>query len=336
MNDPGATDGDQIGQLLKLAGRRQMPGVADMHRAREAAHAEWAVVVRRRAWRGRWQIGLGALAAAFCALAAWMSLRAPTTPRPSADVATIQRIAGTVLVTSAGMDRQPVTAPGVRLPPGTRIEIGDSGGAALALADGSIVRLDRATVAVIVETRQVNLERGAVYLDAGRTPASTSPLRVETRFGAVRHVGTRFEVRLADTSMRVRVREGSVAVERQGTQWTAPAGEALLFTGAGTPSRHQIAMSGAEWSWVDRLAAPFVLEGATVAAFLDWIGREQGWQWEIADAALRARASRIVLHGSIEGLTPEEALAAVLPAAGLSYRRDGTRVVVSAAPKHGR
>ncbi len=45
----------------------------------------------------------------------------------------------------------------------------------------------------------------------------------------------------------------------------------------------------------------------------------------------RARADGIVLHGSIDGLLPEEALAAVLPASGLTSRRQGDRLVVSAA-----
>ena len=149
-------------------------------------------------------------------------------------------------------------------------------------------------------------------------------------------MGTRYEVRLADAAMHVRVRDGLVAVERDGTRWTTGAGEALVLPGSGTPSRQQIGTTGSEWSWADRLSAPFVLEGATAVAFLDWVSREQGWQWEIADAALRARASRILLHGSIEGLTPEEALAAVLPASGLTYRREGTRLLIGADPARGR
>jgi hypothetical protein len=104
----------------------------------------------------------------------------------------------------------------------------------------------------------------------------------------------------------------------------------------GTPSREQIATSGSEWRWVHELSGPFILEGATVQAFLDWFGGEQGWQWEIADATLRARADRVVLHGSIEGLTPEEALSAVLPAAGLTHRREGTRLVIEAVRTRGR
>jgi len=98
------------------------------------------------------------------------------------------------------------------------------------------------------------------------------------------------------------VRDGLVAVERDGTQWTTSAGEALLLTSTGTARREPIAIAGPEWSWVDRLAEPFILEGATVTAFLEWIRRE-------------------------------EALVAVLPASGLAYRREGTRLLIAPDPQ---
>jgi hypothetical protein len=336
FQEPGVRDGDQIGQLLKLAGRRQMPDPLVMRRAREAARAEWRLVGRRRTWRARWRLGLGALAATVCALAAWVWLRPVTAPAPLADIATVQQIAGTVVVTSHDLGRQTVTSAGMRIRSGSRIEIPDGSGAALRLIDGTEVRLDRMTVAMFEQAYQLTLERGAVYIDAGRSPRSTPPLRVETVVGSARHLGTRFEVRLDGRSMRVRVREGLVAVERAGTTWTTQAGEALALTDTGMVRRDRIATTGPEWSWVGRLAEPFVLEGATVPAFLDWVVREEGWHWEIADAALRTRADRIVLHGSIAGLTPEEALGAVLPASRLTYRRDGTRLLVAADDSRGR
>jgi len=328
--EPAVNDDDQIGRLLKLAGRRQMPDPADMRRARQAARAEWTDVVRRRAWPGRWRLGLGAMAAAVCALAAWISLRTPTAPAVLADIATFQRVMGAVVVTSVEQGRQTVTGPGIRLRPGARLETSHDSRAALVLIDGTAISFDRATVAVFENADHVRLERGAAYIDSGRAAGAESALRLETAFGAARHLGTQFEVRVAAASMRVRVREGLVAVERGATRWTTGAGEALVVAANGTPSRERIATSGSEWRWVHDLSEPFILEGATVQAFLDWIGREQGWHWEIADATLRARADRVVLHGSIEGLTPEEALAAVLPAAGLTYRREGTRLVIEA------
>ena len=77
------------------------------------------------------------------------------------------------------------------------------------------------------------------------------------------------------------------------------------------------------------MAAPFALEGATVPAFLNWVSREQGWRWEYASPAARRLAERAVLHGSIDGLTPEDALLAVLPASGLTASRQGDRLIVA-------
>jgi hypothetical protein len=42
---------------------------------------------------------------------------------------------------------------------------------------------------------------------------------------------------------------------------------------------------------------------------------------------------QIVLHGSIDGLTPEEALGAVLPTCGLTFRLEGERLIVGIARK---
>ena len=146
----------------------------------------------------------------------------------------------------------------------------------------------------------------------------------------VSHVGTQFELRLQPDSLNVRVREGEVRrVDGGSTRQTSRAGEALLISRDRPDVRSRIATSGPEWDWVTTVAQPFTLEGATVSAFLEWVSREQGWRWEYADAATKRRAERAVLHGSIEGLTPEEALAAVLPASGLTSRRDGDRLIVS-------
>ena len=138
--EPVMTTDDQIGQLLRLAGRRPMPDPGDMRRARAAAHAEWALVVQQRARKGRWRslIG-GAIAAAACAAAAWTWMRPPTPPVASSEVATIQRVTGTIIITSAHSESRPVRDAGVqvegggshrgagRKPRGVRADAGNRG-----------------------------------------------------------------------------------------------------------------------------------------------------------------------------------------------------------------
>jgi DNA-directed RNA polymerase specialized sigma24 family protein len=43
---------------------------------------------------------------------------------------------------------------------------------------------------------------------------------------------------------------------------------------------------------------------------------------------LRPRRDDVILHGSVEGMTPEEALAAVLPTGGLEFEIDGDSLII--------
>ena len=184
----------------------------------------------------------------------------PTPPSPAApaEVATLHLVKGSIVINRDGADRQ-VREAGLRLQTGDRVTSQDSR-AALMFADGVAVRLDRET-AVTLESGRVTLLRGAAYVDAGREPRG-SGLAVETPLGVVRHVGTQFEVRLLGDTVRVRVREGAVVVERESGRWTSRAGEALLIAPNKSAEQQTTTTSGPDWNWVSELAEPFQLEGS--------------------------------------------------------------------------
>jgi hypothetical protein len=320
--------GDAIGQLLKLAGARRMPDAAQIDRARAAAHADWASLVQRRTHRRvMWVVTCAAVAASVIGGLGWPWLarhRAPPGSRPG--IASIRTVAGPVfLITADG--RRSAIATGARIGPGERVETSNNGRAAFVLTGGVSVRLNQGTAIVLDGHSEVRLERGAVYVDSGSEPGAAA-LEIKTPFGRVRHVGTQFEVRLEDSSLRVLVREGAVAVERDGTRWISQTGEALMLSRSGPPVREVIPTFGPDWKWVADLAEPFQLEGARVPAFLQWVSREQGWRWQLEDPRMLDHIEQIVLHGSIDGLTPEEALSAVLPTCGLTFRLEGDRLIV--------
>jgi ferric-dicitrate binding protein FerR (iron transport regulator) len=318
----------RIAQLLKLAGRRPMPEAAQMARARAAARAEWISVTNARRWRA-WRLTLAAAAAALTvSLGAWLLIQRPAAPVAGVEVAMVERLVGAAAaIDEAGVRRG--LDPGAALRAGDRIEVGDRDSAALALPDGLSLRLDSRTIATL-EPGAVRLAAGAIYIDSGSNRAA-APVVVRTSLGTVRHVGTQFEVRLQKDSLRVNVREGTVVLEQGNDRWIAHAGSALLAAPGRPPERSTAPASGPGWEWVAALARPFQLEGATLAAFLDWAAREEGLRWAFADEALARRVGGTVLHGSIDGLTPQEALAAVLPTCGLTSHRDGERLIVSAA-----
>jgi hypothetical protein len=328
---------DAIGQLLKLAGARRMPDAAQMDRARAAAHADWTALVRHRA-RGRrvvWVLMGAAVAASVIGGLGWPWLarhRAP--PGVRSEIASIRTVDGPVfLITTDG--RRSSLATGARIGSGERVETSNNGRAAFVLTGGVSVRLDQGTAIVLDGHSEVTLERGAAYVDSGGEP-NAAALEIKTPFGSVRHVGTQFEVRLQESSLRVKVREGTIAVERAGQRWTSQTGEALMLSRSGPPVREMIPTFGLDWTWVTGLAESFHLEGARVPAFLQWVSREQGWRWQLEDPRMLDHIEQIVLHGSIDGLTPEEALSAVLPTCGLTFRIDGERLIVGVNRKRDR
>lgn len=71
------------------------------------------------------------------------------------------------------------------------------------------------------------------------------------------------------------------------------------------------------------VAPAFVIENASLASFLRWIARETGRALVYQSPSVQTAAASIVLHGSIEGLTRDVALTAVLEKTSL--RRDETK-----------
>jgi FecR protein len=338
--EPDVMHENQIRQLLRLSGRRRRPNAQQMTRARGAAHDAWMRAARTQRWRVWRPVFIGAVAAAAVALttAVFWYRSSPPAPVPltavvHVEVATLRTLVGSIVVTRDGhgqgqVDRE-VREPGFVLRSGDRLSTSRDSRATLALDHGLAVRLDRDT-AVTLESGRITLARGAVYVDAAPT-FDLRPLAIATPLGIVRHVGTQFEVRLVGDGVRIRVREGSVVVDRESTPMplTSHAGEALLIAPNRAVERQPISTSGAEWNWVTQLAEPFQLEGSTLRAFLDWVSREEGWHWQFDNAATQHRAESTVLRGSIDGLTPAEAVDAVLPACGLAARHEGDRLIVS-------
>ena len=98
----------------------------------------------------------------------------------------------------------------------------------------------------------------------------------------------------------------------------------------GKLTRGVVPFHGHPWQWVQEIAPTFEIEGRTLGEFLAWMERETGWQVRWRESAAARQALANVLHGSVEGLPPEQALAAVLPTCGLAHRIDDGTVVVFA------
>jgi ferric-dicitrate binding protein FerR (iron transport regulator) len=214
---------------------------------------------------------------------------------------------------------------------GLALETDDHTRAALRLTGGASVRLDRNTRLTFDSAARVSLVSGALYVDSP-PGAKGSPIEVRTPRGLMRELGTQFEVRVLEPEVRVRVREGAVRVETSGPPQDARRGDEVRTNGHDL-TRASVALSGAPWDWVLDVAPPFALEGRTLADFLSWACRENGWTLQYVDDAATHAAGEVVLHGSVQMLTPTQAVEAVLPTVGFAHRVEGGTLVIARAAR---
>jgi len=303
---------NDIESLLKSAGAREKPPPEIEHSVHEGLRAEWRAIVNERRGLRRRRIGF-ALAAGLVSAAIGVWVAMPYRGDAGGVIASVA-IAGEGLQVKTGLlgGWEPV-ASGRSLRTGDVIDSGPSGLGALALAGGVSARLDADTRVTLASATELVLDRGALYIDAGREPSPEKRLDVATPSGTVRHVGTQYEVRLIGSGVRLRVREGRV-------EWTSSAGalaegsggEQLTIADDGSVERQETARYGDSWAWIGAATPGLELEGLRLSEFLAWAAREQGREVRFDRPETERETESIVLHGSVSGLTPEQALKAVL------------------------
>lgn len=314
-NDTDAT----LASLLKAAGPRAEPPPDFARELKATLHAEWqasleesreqhALDAKSRA-RERWRLGgaaVAAVAVAAIGLGLWLS-------QPAA-----------VVVAQVMQQTGSVQLPEV-LAAGERIVTGQ-GRVALAFASGVSVRLDSHSSLTLDGAGLATLTGGAVYVDGGTR--GDRALTIATPFGDVRHVGTQYEARLLPDGLQVAVREGLVEVQRPEATLQGAAGERLRVTAAGDVERTQLAPDAPDWAWASAIAPTFDIEQQPLTGFLAWAGRETGRSVVFSSSASQAAAAAIVLKGSVAGLTPDQALDAVIATTTLGIERSPGQILI--------
>jgi ferric-dicitrate binding protein FerR (iron transport regulator) len=326
MNRPDDPDA-MVRDLL----RQPRPASVDAARAarvRPAVHAAWKDTAgSRRNWK-RWAALAAAAVLVFTIalpLANW--LRERGAPQAAAPIASALFVTSEVVLEHAGQARAGRVGEGLR--PGTRITT-SGGHAAIVLANGVELRLDSNTDITLDTERSLSLAGGALYLDSSHRTGPPEAVAIVARGTVIRDIGTRYEVRLSDQELRVRVRDGRVEVSSAFGMRQADGGGQVRVTSSGIVSG-RASTSGADWDWIVRASRLPQLEGRPLPEFFAWAEREGGRPIRFADPALERANRATIVYGAIEGLTVEEALDVVLPSCGLARRSDGDIITIVAA-----
>lgn len=291
------------------------PDPAARARAFEAAQAEW------RRSRARPRHGARMRLAGWAAAVAVLAIGAALWVQPfAAPMAHVDRAYGSV-----SADADPLEV-GAGLRRGAAVETASESGALLRYSPDLSVRLDAGTRVAMVDRATLRLDAGRVYIAVA--PGATGSFVVRTARGDVRHVGTRYAVSSRNGELEVAVREGEVRIDLGARAERAVAGEALRVDPDGAIERTVLVADDARWAWIDSLPSPVAIEGRTLVEFLQWYAVETGRRVDYADDATRVRAQATILHGSVDGLAPAQALAIVTSSADVeAILRDDQLVI---------
>lgn len=317
-----------VERLLRAGGPRKTPDPSRREAARAAVRGAGRASTRAR-MRRRWtlMIGVPALAAA-ATLAIAVALRPPPVASPVNPIVVARVAASTAAVQLRQGSARRTIAAGDVVHAGWILDTPAGVVATLALEGGGELRQDGGTSVRWAGPREIALDRGRVYVDSGGHPGAS--IVIATFAGIVRDVGTRFEVQISGDEVRVRVRDGAVRFESSSGSHEASAGHELVAAEGRPVTDRMVRTFGPDWDWILQ-ATPFRLQGSTLAQFLAWVEAEGGRQVQFRPARLRDEVAGTVLFGSVKGLSTDGALEATLPAVGLVFRLDDSRVIVERA-----
>jgi ferric-dicitrate binding protein FerR (iron transport regulator) len=326
----GPNDGGSlVERLLHAAGPGPEIPEDGAARVKDLIRPVWRDEVTARS-RQRSRVWIGGIAAAAALIIAMVSLQSlrPDTPALTPQTIVVALIDGTLEVTPPGSNVEFFTADNTNreIPRGSLMRTGSGSRAALWLTDQMSLRLDSNTELRLDSEASLSLESGAVYLDS-RDDAG-SGIEVRTAFGTATDIGTQFEVRLEDGTLDLRVREGLVSLTRDDEDFQITQGIRFSVGADGSVSTSAITPYDPAWSWTQEIAPVFDIEGETVLAFLDWVSSETGLSIGFADTEVEQLAATTILHGSIEGLTPAQAPAVILPSARLTVSEEPGAMMV--------
>ncbi|HEX6993742.1 MAG TPA: FecR family protein [Gammaproteobacteria bacterium] len=320
---------DDIGRLIRSAGRGPAASAEARTRIYAAAHAAWRRSVGERRAPRRPLVWLAAAAGVVALVAAALVLNLALEPAPPGGpvLGSFVRVEGPAELVSAGQQRRLRSqATGVPIRAGDLLRTGAGGRAAVDLSPGFVLRINGQSAVRFTSSELLALERGTLYIDTGASGIAPA-LEVRTSLGRVRHLGTQYEVSVNGRTVRVRVREGEVMFRDGTREVRADAGEQVSIDATGEPVRSAFAPYDPAWGWVESLAVLRSASDATVSELLDWAGRERGLTVRYASAATEVEAARLTLHG-VDGLTPAEALDVIEGTTSMRYvERDGELIV---------
>lgn len=308
--------GDTVAAMLKLAGPSPDIDRGIEERVYANVKQEWRRG-KRESRPARWALPL-ALAASVLVAIGFLDFSGNTPPASAI---------GSVTVVHGESDNSAYSI-GDTVFTSDVLDTRNQEGMSLVLAKDISLRIDADTLLKVDAANEFTLLAGRIYVDTGDRIYAEQHITIHTAAGTATDVGTQFSVRYSNADMSVAVREGKVDVREGGRTHNTMHGEQVTVRPGKSAQRENILTYGVEWDWVTSLAPSYDIKDSSLLEFLKWVSRETGMELKIESEEVRIEARRARLYGSIDGLSPLEALEAVLPTTQFDYSIDGNNIII--------
>jgi len=299
-----------------------------MSRIRAATEAEWRANVEQPA--RRWfPYAAAASLFALAILAGLLFMRQLGRPEPGELAAHLVRFEAPGVVEVHLLSSDSSLTEGAVLRSGrTYSAIGQ---ALVDLEGGGNLRVASGSEFEILAKNDFRLKSGELYVDIPPGTHGDSAFIARTAAGEFRHAGTQYALAVVQGETRLRVREGAVHWLAAGSESTVPAGTEVMFSDSTKAVERPIGTSGNAWDWTAKTTPDFEIDNRPLEDFLAWVARESGRKLVLADDEARQEVATIRMHGSVRGLTPMQALSAVMATTELRYDLPDGQIRVSFA-----
>lgn len=316
-------DNDEVGGLLRTAGRRAAPPETVTAAVYEHAQRAWQTAVSRRRWVRR-SYALAASVALMAILARAVMLQVPGMAVGVVD-------GGAYTLATSSYWHLFAASRSAYLFSGDSLQTASTAVLVRSFS-GAELHLDRHSRLTLSSPESVRLLQGRLFVHT-YGPGSATRLRVLTDFGNVEHIGTEFLVSKDAQALMVAVRSGRVALHPTSREPVElQSGQAANIDSSGHVERRDLAAFDGIWDWVDTLASPLDIDGQSLYAVVSEIGQRAGLAIRFSDPASEAEARQLLLHGRALNLPPRAALDAVLATTSLDGAVDGPQIVIARRP----
>ena len=197
-----------------------------------------------------------------------------------------------------------------------------------ALKNGNVFRLNENTLIHIIDENEIELYEGQIYIESNED-SPYEKLLVKTKYGLVRHIGTQYIVEIKPDSLNVSVRKGKVIIQNDAIEKELMDGFELSINGSGAYAQSAIEPFDLKWQWTQKIAEHFNIQDKSVFQYLTWLSNETGYPVIWSNRAVKKSATKIILSGSIKGLSPLESLDVILPTTDFKYEMSKTAIHIS-------